>query len=467
MAGLRWAALSRAGGLAALGAAALAPGLVLAAHPGAWAARAAGGTLARTLSSQCIATSRSPTATTPWTLQELAPAGFWGMTTGSGQIVAVLDSGVSAAAPSLAGAVLPGRNVLSGGPADTDCLGHGTFVAGIIAGHPVPGTAFTGLAPGVRILPVNVVSINQDSNPSVTPRALAAGIRYAVAAGASIIDVSASVTPGPAPVLRAAVRLAEASNVVVVAPAAATGNTASQDTQAGYPAAFPGVISVTAAGPGGALVETTGSQAQPDLAAPGTDVPGIGPHGLGQLTGAGDSIATAFVAATAALVRSYYPQLSAAQVTARLELTAQSPGTAVPSPVAGYGEVDPYDAVTMMLPQESGGRAPRMVRPPAVHLPSVPVPDRWPVNAALLACVVVPVGVALAFSAARVVPHGRRRQWRPAPSLSQRRAAVPAVLSPDVDRRPAPRRPAQSAQADRRPAPRQPVRAPGPGHRPR
>lgn len=404
--------LRPAGALAVLAATALAPGLLLA-HGGARPGPA--GARARTLSSQCIGSSHRPSTTTPWTQQELQPSRLWGMTTGAGQIVAVLDSGVSAAAPSLAGAVLPGRNVLSGGPADTDCLGHGTFVAAIIAGHPVPGTALAGIAPRARILPVDVVGASQySSSGSVTARALAAGIRYAVASGASVIDVSAAVTPGPAPVLRAAVRLAEASDVVIVAPAAATGNTSSQATQAGYPAAFPGVISVTAAGQGGAVVGGTTAQARPDLAAPGTDVPGVGPHGLGQLTGAGDSIATAFVAGTAALVRSYYPRLSAAQVTARLELTAQAPGTAVPSPQAGYGEVDPYDAVTMMLPQESGRRAPRLLRPPAAHLPPVPVPDKWPVTAALIVCTVVPAGLALAFCAARVVPHGRRRQWRPA-----------------------------------------------------
>jgi membrane-anchored mycosin MYCP len=415
--------------LAALAAAAaVAPGLVLsapaarAAAAGETSGRAAGspGVLAP---SQCIGQSGAASKAVPWPQQLLQPGRLWSMTTGSGQTVAVLDSGVSAAAPALAGAVLPGLDMLNGHPADTDCLGHGTFVAGIIAGRQVPGTAFAGMAPQARILPVDVVDASGTvSGGTVSAAALAAGIRYAVTGGATIIDVSAAATPGPSAALLAAVRYAAARNVVVIAPASGTGDSSTSQTgQTGYPAAYSGVLAVSAVDSSQAPVASSGSQARPDLAAPGVAVPGLGPRGLGQLTGTGPGIATAFVAGTAALVRSYYPRLSARQVVHRLEVTADAPGTAVPSPQAGYGMVDPYTAVTTILPEESGGRAPRLQRTRALRLSPAAAPDPWPVTAALIVCAAMVGGIALALAIAHVVPHGRRRRWRPAPGLGRRR----------------------------------------------
>jgi membrane-anchored mycosin MYCP len=414
--------------LAMLGIAVMAaPGLVLGAPAarGATAGAAGGGAAdapAVLAPSQCIGRSGRPSTAVPWPQQLLQPARLWSMTTGAGQTIAVLDSGVSAAAPALAGAVLPGRNMLTGHPADTDCLGHGTFVAGIIAGRQVPGTAFTGMAPQARILPVDVVDTSGDvSGGTVPAAALAAGIRYAVDGGATIIDVSAAATPGPSAALLAAVRYAAARDVVVIAPASGTGNNSSQNGQTGYPAAYSGVLAVCAVDAQQVPSASSGSQARPDLAAPGVGVPGLGPHGLGQLTGTGPGIATAFVAGTAALVRSYYPQLSARQVVHRLEATADVPGTAVPSPQAGYGLVDPYTAVTTILPEESGGRAPRLQRTRAMRLSPPAAPDPWPVTAALIVCAAVVSGMAVAVAVAHVVPHGRRRGWRPEGGEGRRR----------------------------------------------
>jgi membrane-anchored mycosin MYCP len=427
------AAVSRIGVAGVLAAVALAAGLILGA-PAARAASApgpAGSQAPIGPASQCIGHSGAASKTIAWTQQLLEPSRLWSMTTGAGQTVAVLDSGVSATAPALAGAVLPGRNMLNGRPADTDCLGHGTFVAGSIAGRPVPGTSFTGMAPGATILPVDVVGTSSQTVTAgtVTAADLAAGIRYAVSAGASIIDVSAATTPGPSAALLAAVRLAAARNVVVIAPASGTPDSSSQTGQAGYPAAYPGVLAVSAVDSSDAPVASSGSQAQPDLAAPGVAVPGIGPSGLGQLTATGSAIATAFVAGTAALVRSYYPSLSAGQVVHRLEATADTFGTAVPSPQAGYGVVDPYTAVTMMLPEESGGRAPVLRRARPMRLPPIVAPDPWPVTAALIVCGAVLAGLVLAVAATHTVPHGRRRRWRPAPGPGDRARPEPATAS--------------------------------------
>jgi hypothetical protein len=136
---------------------------------------------------------------------------------GGGLSLSLVDSGVSAAAPALFGAVLPGRDMLTGGAGNSDCLGHGTFAAGIIAARPAAGSGFEGLAPQARILPVDVVSPSQaeSGNPTTSSSAVAAGIRYAVGKGATVIDVSTAITPGPSAALHSAVNYALSRNVVV------------------------------------------------------------------------------------------------------------------------------------------------------------------------------------------------------------------------------------------------------------
>jgi membrane-anchored mycosin MYCP len=355
---------------------------------------------------QCMAATHAVSAAVPWAQQQLQPATVWGLTEGRGQVVAVLDSGVSAAAPALSGAVMPGLNAVTGGRADTDCTGHGTFAAGIIAARPAPGSGFTGLAPQARILPVNVIG----ADGSVTAGAVAAGIRFAVGQGATIVDISPASTPPGSPALQAAVAYAAARNVVVIAPVAENENEANEVS---YPAAYPGVVAVCAVDSTGTPVAAGAPGVRVDLAAPGWNVASIGPHGPGQITGGeGAAVATAFVAAAAALVRSYYPQLTAAQVVHRLEATADPPGTAPPSPEVGYGEIDPYTAVTTVLSEESGGLAPAAA-PRAVRLPPLRPADTWPVTAGLIACGAVAVLLITVLAAADIARHGRRRGWRP------------------------------------------------------
>jgi membrane-anchored mycosin MYCP len=356
--------------------------------------------------SQCTGPSSAVSRATPWAQQLLQPSRVWTMTRGAGQVVAVLDSGVSVTAPALAGAVLRGLNVLSGGPGDVDCTGHGTFVAGIIAARPTPGSGFAGLAPQARILPVIVVG--SGPNDSVTASALANGIRYAVSNGATVIDVSTATTPSSSPALRAAVAYAAARNVVVIAPVGSNG--LNQANQVSYPAAYPGVLAVAAADPSGAPITAGTPGVRVDIAAPGSGVLSIGPRGRGQLTGSGADLATGFVAGTAALVRSYYPRLSATQIVHRLEVTADSPGVALPDPQLGYGMIDPYTAITTVLPEESGGLPPATPAARPLHLAPLPVPDTGPTTAALIVTMIVAVGVAAAFGLRGILRQGGRHR---------------------------------------------------------
>jgi type VII secretion-associated serine protease mycosin len=341
----------------------------------------------------------------PWPQVQLAPQRVWDLTEGAGITVGVVDSGVDASPPQLAGRVLAGIDVVNagGGPANTDCYGHGTFVAGIIAAAPAAGAGFAGVAPQAVILPVRAAN---DAN-SGSAAALATGIRAAVDGGARVINVSAS-TDVPAPLLTDAVQYAEAHDVVVVAAAA---NGAQQGDPVTYPASYPTALAVGAIDSTGALANFSETGNYLDLVAPGENVVSIGPGGGGQWQGSGTSYAAPFVAGIAALVRAYHPKLSAAQVRHRLEATADHPNTTVPDPGFGWGTVDPLAAVTAVLPEE-GAAGLAVVHPPSVPKPVVPVPDQLAGEITVLSVLgLVGIGC-LAWLCAALWRGRGRRSWR-------------------------------------------------------
>jgi type VII secretion-associated serine protease mycosin len=358
----------------------------------------------------------SPTAAetgVPWAQKQLAPGRVWPMSTGAGITVAVVDSGVDANTPQLADAkVLPGVDVTveDRPPADNDCYGHGTFVAGIIAAQAQPGTGFVGVAPDVTILPIRCGTSVGDEGPGVlTPERMADGIRAAVDGGATVINVSASTTVQN-PELEAAVRYAADRDVVLVASAA---NRAEDGNQVTYPASYPSVIAVGAVDQTGKRAEFSEIGPYVSLVAPGVDVVSLGPSGPGQWQGSGTSYAAPFVAGAAALVREYHPELTAAQVKNRLEATANRPPTEVPDPGLGWGTVNIMAAVTAVLPEETTGAANKMVPPPAATAPDAQALDE---RGPMLAVLSVALGAVLIFVLvwfARLYGAARKRGRRP------------------------------------------------------
>jgi type VII secretion-associated serine protease mycosin len=350
----------------------------------------------------------------PWPQQQLAPQRVWPLTKGAGVLVGVVDTGVDASTPQLAGGrILPGFDVtpgLPGGSADTDCVGHGTFLSGIIGASPAPGTGFVGVAPEVTILPVRVArSLTEGTAGALTPTALALGIRKAVDAGARIVNVSASTT-FPAPELASAVAYAAERDVVVVASSA---NGAKEGDPVTYPASFPTVIAVGAVDSAGQHADFSQTGPYLSLVAPGVDVISVGPGGPGQWQGSGTSYAAPFVTGVAALVRAYHPELTAPQVKHRLETTASHPATALPDPALGWGTVNPFAAVTAMLPEESPASAGAVVKPPQARAADIPPPDEV---GPLLAVIGVFGVLGFAFVlvwVCRLAAAGRRRRWGP------------------------------------------------------
>lgn len=313
----------------------------------------------------------------------------WQLSRGAGVTVAVVDTGVSAAAPALSG------RVTAVGDAGDDCVGHGTFTAGLVAAAQMSGTAFHGVAPAARVLAVR----GTDERGAATPGRVADGIRAAVDQDAQVITVSAALPAGEDE-LTAAVRYATEHDVLVVAAAVPDVRPKSGEAASTYwPASAPGALSVVGVPAEGGAPDSAPA-AGADLAAPGGPVVGIGPRGSGHYIATGSSEAAAFAAGAAALVRSYHPDLTAAETANRLTTSA--------APTGNAPRLDPYAAVAMVPP----GRAPHAAPPRTAPL-QLPAVSATPRNRALLAAGCMALLVVVVATGVAVIPRGRARGWRP------------------------------------------------------
>ncbi|WP_432049790.1 S8 family serine peptidase [Verrucosispora sp. NA02020] len=358
-----------------------------------------------TVTDGCVGASPVTATGMPWAVARLGPSAAWPLTRGAGVTVAVVDSGVSATAPALRGAVTAGRDVTDAGRADRDCLGRGTTLAGIVAARPVSGTAVVGIAPAATVLPIRITG----RDGRVPPTGLADGIRAATTLGADVILVGTG-RPGTDDRLASAVAEAVARDIVVVA--AVDDRSAPPSATAAppwYPAAFPQVLAVGGIDPDGVPTEDSPPSASVDLVAPATGAVSVAPAGPGHYRVGGPAVAAAYVAGAAALVRSYRPELTQAQVRDRLRLTAEPP-SAPGDPRLGAGTVDPYAAVTTIDPTLADTPTREPV-PPAV-LASVPAPDPA-VRRAAVATTLLLLSTAVALLSIAVLRRGRRRRWNP------------------------------------------------------
>ncbi|MFI9240122.1 type VII secretion-associated serine protease mycosin [Streptomyces sp. NPDC053079] len=288
-----------------------------------------------------------------WALDALHTQDAWRTTKGAGVTVAVLDTGVDESHPDLRGRVLPGKDLIGfgAGPGERAWARHGTAMAGIIAGRghgEGDADGVTGVAPEARILPVRVIL--EDGDPARAKArgarggALADGIRWAADHGADVINLSLgddSDTAHPEPREDAAVQYALAKGAVVVASA---GNGGEKGDHVSYPAAYPGVIAVTAVDRYGVRAPFSTRRWYATVSGPGVDVVIADPDRR-YYEGWGTSAAAAFVSGAAALVRAAHPGLSPAQVRELLTETAQDAPAGGRSDELGAGLVDPAAAI--------------------------------------------------------------------------------------------------------------------------
>lgn len=210
-----------------------------------------------------------------WRLAELHR-----IATGRGVKVAVIDSGIDAGHPDLAGQLLVNRNFVAGRPLAGER--HGTAVAGIIAARADNRIGIVGVAPGARLLGLRACW--QASSATLCDSfSLAKALYFAIERKPDVINLSLS---GPDDrLLRELVRTAlERGSSVVSA-------FDRKQRDGGFPASVPGVISVSDAISSGAV-----------YTAPGRGVPATQPGGRWFLVD-GSSYAAAHVSGLAALVK--------------------------------------------------------------------------------------------------------------------------------------------------------------------
>jgi len=282
---------------------------------------------------------------------------------GAGTAIAVLDTGIDKAHPFLAGKVVDeacfaatttcpnGQTTQVGPGAGVPCTyalsacRHGTHVAGIAAGGPAPGVSFTGVAPGAKIISVQVFSRFDDPicsslGQSESPCALArnsdmlAGLEHVLEVAddfdvASVnISIGGLVRTGPCDghVLKPAIDNLRAVGVATVIAAGNNGAT----NGITEPGCISSAVSVGATTEADTVASYSNSASFMKLWAPGSSIRSSVP-GNGYATFNGTSMSTPHVAGAFALARQLLPDLTLAQVQQRL----QTVGPAVTDPRNG------------------------------------------------------------------------------------------------------------------------------------
>lgn len=278
--------------------------------------------------------------------------------------VAVIDSGVQTGLGiNQAGSIaLPGLSKVL-------LSGHGTIVAGLIAGP-------EGVAPGAQVIDVRVfdtadADASQGEQP-VTSRVIADGIEQAIILHRTtpfdVVNISLSVET-PDPVLRDAIRRLVRLDVVVVASAGTAdlevaddfAGTADNDATV-FPADYPGVLGVSAAAPpSGTAVDSVVPNEDTDVAAPTLGAISVNANGQRcEIAEVATSWAAAEVSGVVALLRARYPEDTPKQTVARLMATTEGSERAS-NPWTGAGIVQAHDALTRSLAPGRRGRIERSI----------------------------------------------------------------------------------------------------------
>ena len=286
--------------------------------------------------------------------------------TGQGTTVAVLDTGVSNL-PDFAGRLLPGVDLTGEGNAWQDDYGHGTFVAGLIAGNGAStGGAYAGAAPGATVVPIKVAGATGTTDLMTVMAGVQWAISHRVALGIRVLNMSLGFQPVGSTVINPLDRMVEAAWNSGIAVVTSAGNAGPFNGTILSPGDDPLAITVGAlddmatasrtddrmndfssVGPTGPDGWTkpdlvTSGRSVVSLAAPGSTVWTNFPSarlGTGGFVGSGTSFSAAITSGAAALVLADNPGLTPDHLKARLV------GTAGPGPVGnpfvdGHGALD-------------------------------------------------------------------------------------------------------------------------------
>lgn len=306
-------------------------------------------------------------ATNQWALTKIEAELAWDYTTGSTDVVvAIVDDAIAIDHQDLAANVyvneaeqngltlldddgngraddINGYDVADNNPnprppssasGNDDNFTHGTHVAGIVSASTNNGIGVASIGYAVKLLPVKIA---EDATGSLT--AGLDGIFYAIRSGADVINMSWGLYEDVA-ALKTLIQQATLQNIVLVA---AAGNQGNQDPF--YPAAYPEVISVGATDQNDVKASFSNYGTTIDVMAPGVSIYSTMPEANNTYGNKnGTSMAAPLVAGLAALVKSHFPSMSAAQIRQRIvqaceDISVQNPGL---DGLIGAGRINAY-----------------------------------------------------------------------------------------------------------------------------
>ncbi|MBC7814484.1 MAG: S8 family serine peptidase, partial [Burkholderiales bacterium] len=232
-----------------------------------------------------------PRYTEQWALPAIGAPQAWVTLNNVNSIrIAVIDSGVCADHPDLAGRIVAGWDFVQGDDTPQDEFGHGCNIAGVIAANMNDDIGIAGVAPNAQIMPLRILDAHGIGRYSD----VAAAVVYAADHDAQIINLSVGGV-NASDMLEDAIDYAIGKGITVIA---AAGNAGTE--QVLYPAAYAPVIAVGSIGRDLQRSSFSNYGAGVDVYAPGSDILTTTRSG-GYGSVSGTSFAAPHVAAAAAL----------------------------------------------------------------------------------------------------------------------------------------------------------------------
>lgn len=267
-----------------------------------------------------------------WHLPKIGATTAWDVTTGANVVIAVLDTGVDAAHPDLAGRLVPGWNFYDNNSNSADVYGHGTLVAGSASANTNNGIGVSSVAGDALIMPLRISATDGTATFSNMARALT----WAADKGAHVANISYQSVSGSSTVASAAQYMKNKGGVTVVA----AGNTGVEQTFAPSDT----MISVSATTSSDAMASWSSYGNYVDVAAPGSGI-WTTKKGGGYGSANGTSFASPVTAAVIAMMKAVNPVLPPADLEKILFSTAVDLGTAGFDNKFGHGRINAAAAV--------------------------------------------------------------------------------------------------------------------------
>jgi thermitase len=259
-------------------------------------------------------------------------AGMGAFPATGGAKVGIVDTGILSTHEDLAGKTADCGQSVGGAVSSGACLddnGHGTHVAGTIAGIANNGRGVAGVAFNS---PLSICKALSGPLGQGTTADVASCITWLTDRGVRVISMSLG--GGAATTLQNAVRYAARRDVVLVAAAGNDGN-----ATLNYPAAYAEVVSVAATDSRDVRASFSNANADVEIAAPGVAVVSTYNDG-GYRSLSGTSMATPHVAGVTAVIRTRNPAFSAAQARSKLDASVDDKGAAGRDTSYGFGRVN-------------------------------------------------------------------------------------------------------------------------------